>query len=126
MNDVVGRRILLVYEPGRRGAAALEEVRRLAPAGDGALTVVALAPRQPYTRCGPGGEALDAAVVEAAGRDLAAARRGLGPLADAASFRILTGDAEHALRELVSRGGFDLVVAPGRRMDRSAPAGGER
>lgn len=123
---MVGRRILVVYEPGRRGAAALKEVRRLAPGSADALTVVALAPRQPAMNCVYSGGALDAAVVDAADRDLAHARRGLGPLAAGARFQILTGDAEHALRELAGEGGFDIVVAPRRRLRAPAPQGGER
>ena len=113
MNDVVGRRILVVYEPSRRGGAALEEVRRLAPGPVDALTVVALAPGLPAMNCVFSGAALDAAVVDAADRDLANARRGLGPLAAGATFQVLTGDAEHALADLVRSGSFDLVLLPG-------------
>jgi hypothetical protein len=110
---VVGRRILVVYESGRRGAAAVEEVGRLAPEGDDALTVVALAPGQLSMHCVPSAGSLDAAVVDAAERDLADARRRLGSLATGTEFRILSGDAERALSDLIQSGSFDLVLMPG-------------
>jgi len=120
------RSILLVYEPGRRGAAALAHAHREVRGATDRLTVVTLAPQQPYVRCGPSGESVHAAVLDAARRDLAAVRRELGPLAAGASFRVLTGDADRALRQLVQRGGFDLVLAPGRGRRLSAPGRGQR
>jgi hypothetical protein len=109
------RSILLVYQHGRRGAAALAEARRAVRADADRLTVVTLAAAQPYVRCGPSGDAVDAAVVDAAGRELAEARRALGPLADHATFEILRGDADAALRRLVEREAFDVVLAPRRQ-----------
>jgi hypothetical protein len=104
---------LVVYEPGRRGAAALEEIERLKAGGADVLTVVALAPGQQPMRCVPSAASLDAAIVDAAERDLADARRRLGPVAAGAEFLTLSGDAERALADLIQSGWFDVVLMPG-------------
>ena len=86
----VGKRVVVLYEPGRTGSAALDLARRLVEGVGVRLTVVSLAPQDTRICCGAG-SAMDynQTVCETAEAELRQARKELGPNADRASFKVL-------------------------------------
>jgi hypothetical protein len=113
------RRVLALYEPGRRGPAAVELARELVAADPGALTVVCVAPQDVAGRCGRccGSDptAFNRAVAEATAEDLAAARSRLGQIADRVTFTMLVQGVDPPLAEWVAARQFELVLLPARR-----------
>jgi hypothetical protein len=112
----VGKRVAVLYEPGRTGAAALDLARRLVgPAGLG-LTVLSVAPQDTRICCGAG-SAMDynRAMCETAEAELREARKELGPMAERASFKVLVQDKDPPLAAWIAAGGFDVVLLPARR-----------
>jgi hypothetical protein len=110
-----GGRVVVLYEPGRSGLAALDLARRLV-AGDGSmLTVVTVAPQDARMRCGAG-SAVDynQAVCEAAGAELREAHERLGPVGDRALFQVLVQDRNPPLADWVASGDYDVVLLPAR------------
>jgi hypothetical protein len=121
--------VLVLYEPGRSGAAALEQARRLVADDGSALTVVTVAPQDTRICCGAG-SAIDynQAVCEAAGAELREASALLGSVAGRAQFEVLVQDREPPLADWVASGGFDVVLLParGRTLRRAKhPAAGQ-
>jgi hypothetical protein len=111
----VGSRVVVLYEPGRSGAAALDLAGRLV-AGDGsALTVVTVAPQDTRICCGAG-SAMDynRAVREAADAELREARELLGPVGDRALFKTLVQDKDPPFAAWIAAGDFDVVLLPAR------------
>ncbi len=111
-------RVLVLYEPGAGGAAALREAAALGGA-DTALTVVTLAPQSVQPHCcnrGPGVEVVNCVVRDEAERDLAQARAILGDAAAAtATFRSLVGGQDPPLHAWAATRAFDVIVLPRRR-----------
>jgi hypothetical protein len=109
------RRVVVLYEPGRSGSAALDLARRLV-AGEGSmLTVVTVAPQDTRNWCGAGSAAdYNQAVCEAADAELREARELLGPLGDRALFQVLVQDSHPPLADWVASGDFDVVLLPAR------------
>ena len=112
----LGGLVVLLYEPGRTGSAALEVARRLVWAAGMGLTVVSFAPQDTRVCCGAG-SAMDynRAVCESAEAELRQARRELGPFAERAAFKVLVEDKDPPLAAWIAAGGFDLVLLPARR-----------
>jgi nucleotide-binding universal stress UspA family protein len=107
-------RVLVLFEPGRGGLAALSEARALADHEHAALTVVGVAPQAPSgSRCGNSAVVYNEAVADSVVADLEEARRRLGNVA--ASYRLLIEGSAPSLAELALDGHFDLVLLPGRR-----------
>jgi hypothetical protein len=115
----VPRRVLALYEEGRRGAAVLREAAELSAAG-AELAVVTLAPQAKPLRCCGGGGAgpYNCAVRDAAEEELVEARSVLGSLAGRASFTRLVGTPTPPLAAWAGRQPFDLILLPGRRFGR--------
>jgi hypothetical protein len=111
--------VLVVYEAGRRGAAAVREAAELAAAG-AQLTVVTLAPQaKPLKCCGGGGAGpYNCAVRDAAAEELSEARTLLGSLAERASFRTLIGSPRPPLADWAAERSFDVVLVPSYRFGR--------
>jgi hypothetical protein len=112
----VGSRVVVLYEHGRSGSAALDVACRLV-AGDGlALTVVTVAPQDTRICCGAG-SALDynRAVCEAAEAELQEACELLGPVGDRALFKLLVEDKDRPLADWIASGDYDVVLLPARR-----------
>ena len=110
-----GLRVLVLYEPGRTGDAALREGLELTPAGD-ELTVVTLAPQSlPSRCCGPGPGAYNGAVREEAALELEQARAILGPAAKGTTFKALIERRDPPLARWVAEQAFQLVLLPGHR-----------
>jgi hypothetical protein len=112
----VGSRVVVLYEPGRSGLAALDLARRLVLAEGCMLTVVAVAPQDARMCCGAG-SAVDynRAVRDAADCELQDACELLGPVGKRASFRLLVQDKDPPLTAWVAGGEFDLVLLPARK-----------
>jgi hypothetical protein len=110
-------RVLVVFEPGGGGLAALEEARSLAARHRAELTVVGIAPQARSGQCTGPALALNDAVVDSVVGDLERARRQLEGVE--ASYRLLVEGDPPTLAELA--GGFDLVLLPGRRRPFRAP-----
>jgi hypothetical protein len=110
-----GDRVLVLYEHGRAGAAAIDLARELAEAEDAEVTVVGVAPRAPSLRCVSSAADYDQAVADSVARDLERARQRLGPAAAHARFRMLTEGADPSFGQFARTGGFDLVLLPGHR-----------
>jgi nucleotide-binding universal stress UspA family protein len=109
-------RILVLYERGRAGAAAIDLARDLAELGDAMLTVVSVAPQAPSgPRCGNSALEYNEAVADSVARDLDWARQRLGGAAEHAAFVLLVDGADQTLEQFARSGGFDLVLLPARR-----------
>jgi hypothetical protein len=109
-------RVLVVFESGRRGAAALQVGAELAAAGR-ELSVVTLAPQAKPLRCCGGGGAgpYNCAVRAEADADLHEARDRLGPEFSRASFAVLVGHPDPPLVAWVTEHEFDIVLVPSSR-----------
>jgi nucleotide-binding universal stress UspA family protein len=106
-------RVLLLFEPGRAGAAAVELGRRLLYEDQADLTVVALAPQaQSGARCGNSPLDYNEAVRNQAAGELESARARLG---DRASFKLLVEGHDPSLQDYAAQAGFDVIVLPARR-----------
>jgi hypothetical protein len=104
-------RVLVVFESGRGGLAALAQARELAVSWRAAVTVVGVAPSARSGQCtGPAG-ALNDAIADAVVHDLELARKHLSGVD--ASYRLLVEGDPPSLQEFAD--GFDLVLLPGRR-----------
>jgi hypothetical protein len=116
--------ILVLYEQGRAGTAAIDQARVLAEREhDVTLTVVAIAPQAPSgPRCGNSAVEYNEAVADSVARDLGTARDRLGQAAERAKFVLLIEGAEPSLAKFAGEGGFGLVLLPARRrLLRSGP-----
>jgi hypothetical protein len=111
-----GKRVAVLYEPGRAGSAALELGRRLAGPAGRALTVVSVAPQDTRVCCGAG-SAIDynRAVCESAEAELRQSRKLLGPVAEHASFKVLVRDRDPPFAAWIAARDFDVVLLPARQ-----------
>jgi hypothetical protein len=110
------KRVLLLFEPGRGGAAALERARELVEHDHAALTVVGLAPQAPLGTCGAtSARAYNDAVVDSVVDDLESARARLGEIGAEAAYRLLIEGVEPSLEQFTADGDFELVLLPARR-----------
>jgi hypothetical protein len=110
-------RVLVLFEPGAGGAAALRDAAALGDA-DTALTVVTLAPQSVQPHCcnrGPGVEVVNCVVRDEAERDLELARTILGERAATATFSSLVGGQDPPLHAWAATRAFDVIVVPRRR-----------
>jgi hypothetical protein len=112
-------RVLVVYEEGRAGLAAIREAAELAASG-AELTVVTLAPQARPLKCCEGGGAgpYNCAVRDAAAEELLQARAFLGSLAIRTSFTTLVGTPEPPLTAWSAGQSFDSIILPGHRLER--------
>jgi hypothetical protein len=110
------KRVVVLYEPGRTGSAALDLAGRVVGGDGSALTVVTVAPQDTRICCGAG-SAIDynRAVCDAADAELRQARELLGDVGNRASFRLLVQDKDPPLAAWIAAGGFDVVLLPARR-----------
>jgi hypothetical protein len=108
--------VVVLYEPGRTGSAALDLARRLVGDDDCTLAVVCVAPQDTRICCGAV-SAIDYnhAVCEAADAELRQARTLLGDVGNRASFKLLVQDKDPPLGAWIAAGGFDVVLLPARR-----------
>src|ERR1700729_59545 len=110
-----GKRVLVVFEPARSGAAALELARELAESHGATLTIVSVAPQGVSgARCGNSALDYNLSVQDSVARDLDHARARLEEVGVHASDELLLDGASPSLDELAAEG-FDLVLLPARR-----------
>jgi hypothetical protein len=111
-----GKRVAVLYEPGRAGSAALDLARRLVGPAGTALTVVSVAPQDTRICCGAGSAmAYNRTVCETSEAELRQARELLGPVAELVSFKVLVEGKDPPFAAWVAAGGFDVVLLPARR-----------
>jgi nucleotide-binding universal stress UspA family protein len=113
---MAARRILVLFEPGRAGIAAVEQARDLAVDNDATVTVVSVAPQAPALRgCAPSARDFNATVRDTVATELAQAEELLWPIGSRGRCRVLVEGEDAPLEELIARERFDLVLLPGRR-----------
>jgi hypothetical protein len=109
-------RMLVLFEPGRGGAATIDLARELAETRRLTLTVVGVAPQSASgSRCGNSALEFNTIVTESVAKDLEHARERLGPIGGAASYEVLVEGTEPSLEQFAEGGGFDIVLLPARR-----------
>jgi nucleotide-binding universal stress UspA family protein len=109
-------RVLVLYEQGRAGVAAIDLARELAERENAELTVVGVAPQAPSgARCGNSAIEYNEIVADSVAGDLDRARERLGQAAERAAFVLLIDGADQTFEQLAESGGFDLVLLPARR-----------
>jgi nucleotide-binding universal stress UspA family protein len=106
-------RVLVLFEAGSGGRAALDEARSLAEREHAEVTVVGVAPQVRSGQCTGPALAYNDAVADSVVADLEQARKRLGD--DDVSYRLLIEGSKPSLDQLALDGGFDLVLLPGRR-----------
>jgi nucleotide-binding universal stress UspA family protein len=109
-------RVLVLFEHGRGGVAAIDLARELVERESADLTVVGVAPQAPSgPRCGNSAIEYNEIVVDSVADDLDHAREQLGQAAERAAFVLLIDGADQTFEQLAESGGFDLVLLPARR-----------
>jgi hypothetical protein len=110
------QRVLVVLEPGRNGAAALELARQVAYDEHAAVTIVGVAPRaMSGARCGNSAIDYNAAVADAVSSEIAQACEQLREASVDASGRLLVESTDDVLARFTEAGAFDLILLPARR-----------
>ena len=113
---MAGTRILVLFESGRAGIAAVQLARDLALDEDATVTVVGVAPQAaPLRGCAPSARDYNATVRDTIATELEAAKELLRPIGSRGRCRILIEGEDEPLEELIARERFDLVLLPGRR-----------
>jgi hypothetical protein len=116
VSQLPGKRILVVFEPGRSGVAAVEAACGLATHDDTSVTAVSLAPQAPTLRgCGPSALSYNDTVRDEVAKELEQAEELLWPLGGRAECRLLVEGVDPRLEEFVAAQHFDLVLLPARR-----------
>jgi nucleotide-binding universal stress UspA family protein len=113
-----GKRVLVLFEAGHAGIAAVERAHELAEHDKARLTVVSVVPQVPAGRCGRCGcSPLDynAAVRDAVAEELGQARERLAELGDRASFELLLERTDPPLPDWSAAAGFDVILLPAHR-----------
>jgi len=113
--DGAARRVVVVFERGKAGNAALREAAERANAG-AELSVVTLAPQARAVRRAGGEGPYNVAIRHEAQLELHEARDLLGSVAARATFNVLSGCPQPPLASWVAQYGFDLVVLPRQRL----------
>ena len=112
----VRKRILVLYEPGRAGDAAVELGAQLAREEREEFTVVRVAPQAPSgSRCGGSAREFNEIVREDAARDLDRARELVWAVGARAEFELLADGSDPSLAAFAAAGGYELILLPARR-----------
>ncbi len=110
------KRILVLYEPGRAGDAAVELGAQLAREEREEFTVVRVAPQAPSgSRCGGSAREFNEIVREDAARDLDRARELVWAVGARAEFELLADGSDPSLAAFAAAGGYELILLPARR-----------
>jgi hypothetical protein len=111
-----GEKVLVLYERGASGAAAVALARTLAESDRVALTVLSLVPKAASgSRCGGSATEFNQIVLESVAEELAEARALLGPWAAETRFELLVEGDDPPLAEWSAAAGFGLILLPARR-----------
>jgi hypothetical protein len=110
------RRVLVLFESGRGGGAALDLGRELALAQPTELTVVCVAPQATSgARCGNSALDYNNVLAETTAKDLDRACERLAGFGVAASYELLLEGVDPPLERFTADGAFELVLLPARR-----------
>ncbi len=110
------RHVLVLFEPGSAGAAALDLARELAERDHATVTVLAVVPVAPSgSRCGNSATEYNNIVRDAVARELDQAREQLAGFGDSAAFKLLAEGTDPPLPDWVRGAGVDVVLLPARR-----------
>jgi hypothetical protein len=119
---MTGKRVLVVFERARSGAAALELGRELVQRQGATLTVVSVAPQgMSGARCGNSPLDFNLSIQDVVIEDLDYARASLEEFDAHASYEVLIDGVSPSLDEFAAAGCFDLVLLPARRRPMRAP-----
>ena len=111
----MGNRILVLFEPGRAGVAAVEQARELAARENTTVTVVSVAPQAPTPRgCAPSARDYNATVRDTVARELEQAAELLWAIGSRGRCQMLVEGTDPTLEELAAREPFDLILLPRR------------
>ena len=117
------RRVLVVFESGPAGVAALDCARELAEYEQATLTVVSVAPQEPLgMRCGGSPSDYNCAVRDAVAHDLEQARARLGEIGAHAACELLVEGRDLPLEDWCAMGTFDTILLPAHRRPLRAPS----
>jgi nucleotide-binding universal stress UspA family protein len=115
--------VLVVFEGGPAGVAALDYGRELAEQDRATLSVVSVAPQEPLgMRCGGSPSDYNRAVRDAVAHELEQARARLGEIGANASFELLVEGRDLPLQDWCVMGAFDLILLPAHRRPLRAPS----
>jgi hypothetical protein len=110
------KHVLVVFEPGRAGAAAIDLAHELAEHDRAKVTVLGVVPMAPSgSRCGNSATEYNHIVRDAVGRELAQAREQLAGFGERAAFKLLAEGTDPPLPDWVRGAGVDVVLLPARR-----------
>jgi hypothetical protein len=108
--------VLVLYEHGRAGEAAVDLARELIERENATVTVLGCVPEaRSGSRCGNSALEYNRFVREAVLRDLDRARAQLAELGSRAAFELLAESTDPPLHAWVTRAGVDVVLLPSRR-----------
>lgn len=111
-----GKRVMVLFEAGHAGVAAVRVARELAEHGGVTVTAVGFAPQAPTLRgCGPSAAGYNEAVRAAVGHELGQAEELLWPIGSRASCRLLVEGSDPSLEQFAARERFDLILLPAHR-----------
>lgn len=114
--DAARNHVLVLFEPGRAGAAAVDLARELAERDHAGVTVLAVVPVAPSgSRCGNSATEYNSFVRDAVAQELEQAREQLAGFGGGATFELLAEGDDPPLHEWVAKAGVDLVLLPARR-----------
>jgi hypothetical protein len=109
-------KVLVLFEAGSAGTAAVDLARELAEHDHAAVTIVAAVPQAPSgSRCGNSATEYNEIVRDTVAKELDEARRRLGAAGDGAAFDLLIEGTDPPLAEFVATAGYDVVLLPSRR-----------
>jgi hypothetical protein len=108
-------RVLALWEPGRRGGAAVAYAVELAKAENLAVTVVSVVVQASGPRCGTSIRDYNLAVKDVVATELGRLRSRLGQIGATTAYKLLVEDRDLSLPDFTNAGGFDLVLLPSRR-----------
>lgn len=118
----MGRRVLVLHEPGPAGMAALDLARELDLQEGASLTVAAVVPTAASgSRCGGSALEFNTIVEETVAKELDGARERLGHAAGRTSYALLVEGQDPSPDAWIVGGGFDLILLPARRRPLRAP-----
>jgi len=107
------KRVLVLFESGRTGAAVLDVAREMTAREGAQLTVVCVAPQvSSGHRCGYSALAYNDTLIDATRADLQVARERLGDAGGDAAFELLLEGLDPSFHDLAAGNGFDLVLLP--------------
>jgi hypothetical protein len=110
-------RVMVLFEKGRAGQAAIDTARELAQTGQASLTVVGIVPQAEGggPRCGGSARDYNLAVMEQIAGELHVAKRRLGCYADEARIELLVEGSDPPLACWSASQRFDTILLPARR-----------